>query len=61
MGGKSISDVVQDTLLSRRSFLKLLALGLAGAGLARRAAAAEEGSLLQALIEQNQRRELDLG
>ncbi len=44
----------------RRSFLKLLALGLAGAGLARRAAAAEEGSLLQALIEQNQRRELDL-
>ena len=42
----------------RRAFLKLLAAGLAAGGLARRAFAAEEGTLLQALIQQNQRREL---
>ena len=36
----------------------MLGLGLAAGGLARKAAAAEDGALLQALIQQNQRREL---
>ncbi len=41
----------------RRAFLKLLGFSLAAGGLAQRAAA-QEGTLLQALIQQNQRREL---
>jgi len=41
----------------RRAFLKLLGLGLAAGGLARKARAAED-RMLQALIQQNQQREL---
>ena len=44
----------------RRNFLKLLALSLAAGGVARKATAAQDDSLLQALIQQNQRNELDL-
>ena len=42
----------------RRAFLKLLGLTLAAGGFAGKAFAADEGSLLQALIRQNQQREL---
>ena len=42
----------------RRAFLKLLGAGLAAGGFARKSLAADDGSLLQALIDQNQRREL---
>ena len=44
----------------RRAFLKLLTLGLAGTGFARKAAAAQESSLLESLIRQNQQRDIGL-
>jgi murein L,D-transpeptidase YcbB/YkuD len=44
----------------RRAFLRSLGLSLAALGLARKAAAAQESSLLQALIQQNQQRDLGL-